>query len=136
MIFRIYPDNVEPLWNQIEPLIAPAIATASTHETEDVREMLLSGQSQLWAQMEGDVVQAIVATEFVTYPNGPFVRVWIAGARKDTPMDVQGFYDLLVDWAKRHRCAGFEAVGRHGWLRRVPNARVEGLVMRVVLPHQ
>lgn len=107
---------------------------ASTHTDEDVRRALLAGQSQLWAQIEDDVVQAVAVTEFISYPRGVFVRVWIAGARDDTRMDTDAFYDLLTDWAQRHRCCGFEAIGRHGWLRKVPQARVAGLVMRVVFP--
>jgi hypothetical protein len=130
-ILKVWPENVTALWPQIEPLLIPALAVSSTHEPEDVRRAVMTGSAQLWVQMVDDVVEAVVTTEFVNYPLGVFVRVFTAGARPDHKMDTAGFLPILTEFAQRNGCVGFEAIGRHGWLRKIPNARVEGLVMRV-----
>lgn len=130
-VMRVMPENITPLWSQIEHLLLPVLALTSTHTAEDVRRSLMSMQAQLWARIEGGEVKAVVTTEFVNYPVGLFVRVWHAGALTGA-MDDDAFFDVLDRWRQANGCVGFEAVGRHGWLRRFPEARVEGLVMRWV----
>jgi hypothetical protein len=130
IVYRIMPENVTHLWPQLEELFAPALAMTSTHTADDVRRGLLSMRAQLWAQMDGTQVEAACTTEFVDYPSGLYIRVWHAGARRDRRMDDDAFFRVLNDWRIANRCAGFEAVGRHGWLRKFPKARVEGLIMR------
>jgi hypothetical protein len=135
-VFRIWPENISALWSQLEPLLERAVATSSTHKIEDVRRSVMSGQAQLWCQIDGDEVQAAITTEFINYPVGLFLRVWLAGARRDRKLAVEPFEKLAVDWAQQHGCVGIEAVGRTGWLKKLPYARVEGLVMRAMLPNQ
>jgi hypothetical protein len=130
-VMRVMPENVTPLWPQLEQLFVPALATVSTHKIEDVRRSLMAMRSQLWAQMDGDLVEAAATTEFADYPAGMYVRVWTCGARRDRRMNDDAFFDILNDWRRMHKCVGFEAIGRHGWLRRCAGARVEGLIMRV-----
>lgn len=134
MIFRVYPEHIAGLWSQIEPLLERALERTSTHNAEDVRKSLLGGYSQLWCQMSGDTVEAFTTTEFVSYPRGVYVRVCWAGARSDCKMQIKRFVELTCDWCHQHDCIGIEASGRHGWLRFVPGATVEGQVMRCVLP--
>lgn len=129
-ILRVMPENITPLWPQLERLFEPALAMTSTHAAEDVRRALLSMRAQLWAQMDGADVEAACTTEFVEYPVGMYIRVWHAGARRSCRMDDEGFFQVLNRWREDNRCVGFEAIGRHGWLHKFPGARVEGLVMR------
>lgn len=129
-IMRVMPENVTPLWPQFEALFRPALALVSTHTSEDVRRSIMAMRAQLWAQIEGNEVQAAATTEFIDYPVGMYVRVWLAGARKDRRFDDDAFFDVLDTWRDRNGCVGFEAIGRHGWLRKFPNATVEGMIMR------
>lgn len=129
-LMRIMPENVTPLWPQFEALFAPALRMVSTHTAEDVRKAVMAMRAQLWAQMDGDAVEAAATTEFIEYPNGMYVRVWLAGARSDCKFDESAFFDVMNRWRERNRCVGFEAIGRHGWLRRFPKAKIEGLIMR------
>jgi hypothetical protein len=131
-ILRVWPENVTPLWPQIAPMLEPALAISSTHTPEHVRRAVMVGKAHLWAQMDDTIVEACMVTEFADFPIGMFVRVWSAGARIDRRMDTDAFVAAATDWALKHGCIGLEAVGRAGWLRRVPNSRVEGLIMRVV----
>lgn len=132
-VMRVMPEHVTALWPQLMAVFAPALAMSSTHDAESVRRALLTGKAQLWAQIDGNAVQAAATTEFVDYPKGVFVRVWLAGALRDCKMNEGAFFDLMEAWRVMHGCIGFEAIGRHGWLRRFPDARVEGLVMRWVM---
>jgi hypothetical protein len=133
-IYRVWPDNITGLWPQVAPLLQLALDQTSTHTAEDVRRMLMSGAAQLWVQIEDGIVQAAMTTEFVNYPQGLFVRAWSAGARRDCKMQIDEFIAMATDWCLLHGGIGLEAVGRHGWLRKLPAARVEGLVMRYLIP--
>ena len=130
-VMRVMPENITPLWPQLEALFAPALVMVCTHTVEDVRRSLMAMRSQLWAQMDRDIVEAAATTEFVDYPAGLFVRVFMVGARRDRKLNDDAFFDLLDAWRTANKCVGFEAIGRHGWLRRIEGARVEGLVMRL-----
>lgn len=132
LVMRIMPENVTPLWPQLEVLFLPALRMVSTHTCEDVRRSVMTMEAQLWAQMSASTVEAAATTEFVRYPVGLFLRVWLAGSRKDCRFDDDQFFDIMNRFRLQHECIGFEAIGRHGWLRRVPRAQVEGLIMRLV----
>lgn len=129
-IMRIMPDNVTPLWPQFEALFAPALRMVTTHGIGDVRRAVMGMRAQLWAQMDGDTVEAAATTEFVDYPVGLYVRVWLAGARPDRRFDDGAFFEMMDRWRDKNGCVGFEAIGRHGWLRKFSQAKVEGLIMR------
>lgn len=76
-----------------------------------------------------EVVSAAV-TEFVDYPKGLFLRVWLAGATPHRRMDMDAFLETLDRWRIANGCVEFELVGRPGWARVFPWARMAGLVMR------
>lgn len=130
LVMRVMPENVTPLWPQLERLFLPALALVSTHTCEDVRRAVMSMEAQLWAQMNGSTVEAAATTEFIRYPVGMYLRVWLAGGKKGVRFDDAQFFEIMNRWREQHDCVGFEAIGRHGWLRRFPRANVEGLVMR------
>lgn len=132
-MMRIMPENVTPLWPQFEALFVPALRMVSTHTSEDVRRAVMAMRAQLWAQMAGDIVEAAATTEFVDYPVGMFVRVWLAGSRPNNKFDEKAFFDVLDRWREQHGCVGFEAIGRAGWIKRLPQAGIEGVVFRWVL---
>ena len=132
-VLRVMPENVTPLWPQLEALFQPALCMVSTHDPEDIRRSIMAMRSQLWVQMVCGQVVAAATTEFVDYPKGMFVRVWLVGAIPDRPMDLNAFCDTLNRWRHANKCIGFEAIGRHGWLKVFPGLRTEGLVMRWIV---
>src|ERR1700689_92465 len=97
-VMRVMPENVTPLWPQLRALFTPALAMVSTHTAEDVRRAVMAMRSQLWAQMDGSTVQSAAVTEFVDYPVGMYVRVWLAGARLDSKFDDDAFFDVMNRW--------------------------------------
>lgn len=130
MISMVYPANIPPLWNQVEPILEPAIAISGTHNSEDVYHSLMGGKSQLWVQWNGKV-EAAVVTEFMPYPRGLWFRFWLAGALKGACILWQGFYDILYKFAQNSFCIGIEDCGRGGWDYYAPHAKKIGILRRI-----
>lgn len=128
-VLRVGLENITPLWPQAQPLVVRALRGTGTHDDEDVRRLLLGGCAQLWAQYAGQL-DAMLISEFVNYPKGVWLRIWLAAARADVRMDDLAFYEALTAWRDQHKCRGFEIIGRLGWLRRLPDARFIGAIMR------
>lgn len=174
-VFRVMPENVTPLWPELEAILKPAIVQQGTHSVEDVRRSIMGMRTQLWVHMrkisawvapddlkcpqcrDGDLesksgahglfyactacdwqeedqakqtVVSAAISEFVEYPAGLFVRVWLAGAIPEKKMDMDAFVETLDRWRIANGCVDFEWIGRHGWLKVFPWARVCGLMMR------
>ncbi len=119
-IIMVHPINITPIWPQVESLLAPALLIAMTHSIEDVRKSLMAGHSQLWIQWR-DKVEAAVVTEFKSYPQGLWFNFWLAGAIKNADIWWTKIFEILVDFAKIHKCAGIEDCGRAGWDWYCPN---------------
>jgi hypothetical protein len=128
-VMRVAVENIMPIWPQIEPMVARLVTVQATHDAEDVRRMLMGQLCHLWVQWS-DRVQSFAITEFVTYPKGVWLRVWLAATADGEILDNDGYFETISKWRDDNGCRGFEAIGRHGWLRRFPGFRVEGLVIR------
>jgi hypothetical protein len=131
-VFRVALPDISATWARLTPLFAPIFAKAVTHEPEDVRQILLAQEAQLWVQwnVETKTIEAAFVTQFVKYPRGIWVRLWLGGALPDVPVDYDGVRGALTFWARQNGARGFEIVGRQGWLRRLPEAVLEGLCLR------
>ena len=132
-IFKLTPDNVTPLWGQIEALLRAPVNRMGTHEPDDVRKMAMTGAAQMWIQYDSPIVEAVVVTEFVQYPKGLYLRAWLAGGSRDYPFDNEGWIEALTQFGEVHRVKGLEIIGRMGWLRRIPGLAPEALLMRLHL---
>ena len=128
-VFRVAVENVTPLWPQVAPLVTRALCGQPTHDDEDVRRMIMGGAAQLWVQW-AERVEAIAVSEFAVYPKGVWVRVWLVGADPSAQMMAKEFGDAIEHWRAANGCRGIEAIGRMGWLRRYPQVKFVGAVMR------
>jgi hypothetical protein len=131
-ILRVMPENVTGLWPQIAPLLAVDLSRTRTHVPEDVRRMIMIGAAHLWIQYDGKV-QACCVTEFVSYPLGLALRVWLGEAAPGERMRRREFRELLGKFAQLHDCRWLEAVGRHGWMKVFPESEYTGMLMRIVV---
>jgi len=129
-VMRVMPENVTPLWPQVEPLLAPELAMTRTHTTDDVRRVIMSGLAHLWIQYS-DRVEAVAVTEFVNYPLGLSLRVWLGGASSDVRMKRHEFRDVTGRFAALNGCKWLEACGRHGWMKVFPESEYTGVLMRI-----
>lgn len=131
-VFKVAVENIMPLWPQLQPLLALILPMMQTHNEEDIRKILLGQMGHLWIQWS-DRVEALVVSEFAAYPRGVWVRAWLAAAYPGAKFNGDAFFSALSDWAVAHRCRGLEGGGRIGWLRKFPNARMEGFHARINL---
>ena len=128
-VFPVTVDNVMRLWPHWEPVLKRALRDVETHDPLDVRRMVLGEQAHLWVQWDNRL-EAFVVSEFVTYPRGTWLRLWLAASAPDAQMNSDAFEDVLSAWKDANNCRGFEIIGRMGWLKRFPEARFAGAVLR------
>ncbi len=129
-VFLVAVENVMPLWDALRPLILKELLAIPTHSEEDVRKAIMSGACRLWVQWS-DHVEAMVLTDFVSYPRGLALRVWMGASYGADNMDWRGFRSALDEWAVACGCKWIDACGRLGWLRRFSDARMAGVFMRI-----
>ena len=129
-IFRVAIENIQALWPQIESLVAVELFGLPTHLPDDVRHILLANRANLWIQWS-DRVEAMVITDFVSYPRGLALRIWLGAARKDAKFDRARFFVELQQWARRNECRWIDGCGRVGWLKVFPDVRYAGMFMRL-----
>jgi hypothetical protein len=128
-VFPVVVDNLTPAWPQLVPLVTRALKGIVTHEPADVLRMLQDEHAQLWVQWSSRL-EAMVVTEFAYYPQGRWLRLWLAASADDADFDMTAFEDVLSQFRDDNECRGFELIGRMGWLRRFPEARFVGVIMR------
>jgi hypothetical protein len=133
VISMLYPMNICKAWPEIEPMMADVLALSGTHGTEDVRRLLLSGQAQLWVQWN-ERVEAFMVTEFVTYPKGTWLRIWLGGATRGAKVDWKDIRAEATKFAEMNRCAGLRIEGREGWLKHFPDATKQATILTYPLP--
>jgi hypothetical protein len=131
-VFRIAPPEVTATWARVVGFFSPVFAQCKTHDPDDVRQAILLQKAQLWVQWNSTdaVIECAFVTEFIGYPKGVWVRLWLGGAAPDAKVDYHAVQGALTLWARQNSARGFEIVGRHGWLRKFPEAVLEGLCMR------
>lgn len=131
-VFRVALPDISATWAHVLPFFAPIFASSRTHLPDDVRLILLAQQAQLWVQWNTvtATIEAAFVTEFIKYPRGIWVRLWLGGAPAESLVDYDAVRGALTLWARQNGARGFEIVGRHGWLRKLPEAVLEGLSMR------
>lgn len=132
-IFRVAIENVSALWPQIEPLVKTELASVVTHDAGDVRALLLANQMHLWVQWSGHHVEAMAVTDFVNYPRGLALRVWLGTVNPGDVLDRTTFRIRLNQWARANQCKWIDACGRVGWLRVFRDAQYTGMFMRITV---
>lgn len=92
------------------PQLEEALGHAgNTHTPQDVAEMVLSGEAQLWVEGDG-----LMITEVEEYPNGPVLRCWLAAGEMD---DVLALLPRIYGYGRYRGCEEVVMTGRKGWKR-------------------
>lgn len=130
-ILRVRTEDLPIVWFPVASLLSPLLQRLKTHDTEDVRRMIMGSQAHLWVQWSGNLDCAVV-TEFITYPKGVWLRIWLTVARQGALVDWPAFAPIMSDWALRHGCQDeIEMQGRPGWKRRYPGLKEVRVTMRL-----
>ena len=80
-----------------------------THTPQDVAEMVLRGDAQLWVEGDG-----LIITEVEEYPNGPVLNIWLAAGDMD---DVLSLLPQVYGFGRWRECKTVTTLGRKGWKR-------------------
>lgn len=116
-VFMIHAAHIPSVWGQVSKLLEPAAAIFATHDIDDVRKEIMGGNKQLWADWNGEAKAAAV-TEFVSYPKGLALRIWLFGAKSDVEVAWEDFKKKFIEFAQLSKCKWIEHCGRDGWIRR------------------
>lgn len=84
----------------------------ATHRFEDVKEMLLAGQAELWSTERGCVV-----TFISQFPLGNLMTAWLAGGDFEHVMDQ--WEESIYQWGRDNGCKIIYVMGRRGWKRKL-----------------
>lgn len=83
---------------------------------DDIVQMVLSGQMQLWAVHDAQHIRGHVITEIKVYPQCKMLTVQYCAMEPGTLEQVEdAMQDVAARFAKDAGCAGIEFVGRPGW---------------------
>lgn len=132
IITLLYPANIKNIWPEMEPMVSEVLALSDTHSSEDIREALLSDQAHLWVQWNKEL-QAFMVTEFVNYPKGSWLRIWLMSAKPGRNILWEKMKDEITKFANISKCEGIEVIGREGWLKKFKEAKKHSVVLRLSL---
>lgn len=117
MITMIFPANVAKVWPHAASLLEEALFREKTHDIEDIRKLLMTGNAQLWLQWDGRA-EAAVVTEFRNYPKGLWLNVWLIGVMEDVELLEEDIERTLFEFAHANGATALRVTGRKGWQRR------------------
>lgn len=130
IITLVLSHNLGNAWPHCMPLLKPAVDRLQTHTIEDVRKSLFCNQAHLWLQWSNEKGEAAAVTEFVNYPQGLWLRIWLMGAARGAQVLWDQFEKAIIGFAADNNCAGIEHYGRKGWAKRYPGTDTETRIYR------
>lgn len=125
--FGVGSEKVADWWDQVQPLLEPALAHASgCYMPSDVLNALLGKDMQLWIAVVDLEVKTFWITEIVQYPRKKVCLVHFCGGRLE---DVEAFKDHIIDWARCIGCHGIQLFGRKGWRKTLPDWKENAVIL-------
>ncbi len=116
IITAIPSDKILMLWEEVSPMLAPAVERSHGRWTmEFLLDALRSGQQQLWIVFEGEQpIKGVATTEILVYPNRKMLGIQYLGGKD---LDTWGFsfLEIIEDFAKAAGCSGIEGTARKGF---------------------
>jgi hypothetical protein len=101
--YYILPHEVESVWHAVESLISEACEyNNGRYAAEDYKEMLLSGDMQLWLAIDGGIINGLAITMLVPFPRKKCCVIDIC-----TGSGLEGwvhFTALIEEWAVSNGC--------------------------------
>jgi len=116
IITAIPSDKILMLWEEVSPMLAPAVERSHGRWTmEFLLDALRSGQQQLWIVFEGEQpIKGVATTEILVYPNRKMLGIqYLVG--KDLDTWGFSFLEIIEDFAKAAGCSGIEGTARKGF---------------------
>lgn len=112
-------DDVTRCWPWLESAIRRGMPGGIlTHNLEDVIQLVLNGDAQLWSVEDGCML-----TYITTFPRCKIVEVWCMGGNFENIAETHEL--AMVDFAKSIGATALHVRGRRGWARRLKSRGYE-----------
>jgi bacterioferritin (cytochrome b1) len=116
MITQVPREDINYVWEQVEPLIERALDDSYT--ARDVLDGIIRNSFQLFISWENDKVECAVVTEVADYPRKRILRYVLAGG-DNLENWLEPIQEKIEEFATNNYCQAIEVAGRKGWLRKL-----------------
>jgi len=116
------PIHIQMFWEQVEPLLHPAVERSNGRWTTDfVYQSLMAGQKNLWVVFEeSNGISCIAITSVMTYPGKKMLSIDFLGGNGINKWSFK-LLEVLNNFAKDAGCGGIEATARFGFWKWLEN---------------
>ncbi len=121
------PALVATVWPHVAHFIRRAMERGRMGRFADVERDVLTANAYLWLAIDAGAVLAAAVTQ-VTQPNDHRLCTIVACGGRDWSR-WGGLIAGLENYARAENCARIEIAGRPGWRRRLPDYRLEKIVI-------
>ncbi len=111
----ITPESIDEVWDQVAPLLKPAVDLHDGYYMRDVYNELRSGRQMLWVYAIGREIKAAIVVEVLQYPRKRSVMVVFAGGA--LMVEWLEYFETLKQYARAVGAKDIEVIGRCGWAR-------------------
>jgi bacterioferritin (cytochrome b1) len=116
MITQVPREDINYVWEQVEPLIERALDDSYT--ARDVLDGIIRNSFQLFISWENNKVECAVVTEVADYPRKRILRYVLAGGN-NLENWLEPIQEKIEEFATNNYCQAIEVAGRKGWLRKL-----------------
>jgi bacterioferritin (cytochrome b1) len=116
MITQVPREDINYVWEQVEPLIKRALDDSYT--ARDVLDGIIRNSFQLFISWENNKVECAVVTEVADYPRKRILRYVLAGGN-NLENWLEPIQEKIEEFATNNYCQAIEVAGRKGWLRKL-----------------
>ena len=116
MITQVPREDINYVWQQVEPLIIRALDDSYT--ARDVLDGIIRNKFQLFISWENEKVESAVVTEVADYPRKRILRYVLAGG-DNLDNWLEPIQNKIEEFAINNYCQAIEVAGRKGWLRKL-----------------
>ena len=117
----ILPEHINVFWPKVKDLLKKSVKfTYGRYTLDDIYDVLVSGEYQLWVVYNGDEFTAALATTITKYPQRKCVCIHFIGGTQLSKWKDKFLFNLRR-FARDMKCDGIEATGRPGWIKHIVN---------------
>jgi hypothetical protein len=121
------PAQVARIWPQVSHVIRRAMERGRMGRFADVERDVLTANAYLWLAIDAGAVLAAAVTQVTQHQDHRLCTI-VACAGRDWAR-WGGLIAGLEDYARAEKCARIEIAGRPGWRRRLPDYRLDRIVI-------
>lgn len=126
MITQVPREDINYVWQQVEPLIERALDDSYT--ARDVLDGIIRNSFQLFISWENNKVECAVVTEVADYPRKRILRYVLAGGN-NLENWLEPIQEKIEQFATNNYCQAIEVAGRKGWLRKLKGFKQKIYIM-------